>query len=703
MPSDDKVGISASGGVTVSRFSGKDEDNDYEEWRDTLVDLIRLKKLKHVLDATFVLPTRQDATTAWTDEQKKLIDDNDTACTWFSFATTGAPKKLIKKKTLAREMLAILDDEYDVGKETEDLQVVQKKFDEIKLSDGEPPSVFFTELEDINNKFDDFQEAGGKDYTKDAKELIIKITESVAKDSKYGATIETWETSTSNSTMTSEEKLNDLKTTLKRYYKKHFQLSGSKTGTGKVIMNVTNDMVCSHCGRKGHTEVQCWKKHPELRPKPKPKGNGNGGKEKKQGPCWICGGPHQKKQCPKYKGNKEGGNNSNNDESINGLFMGVTTITGKDFCIECTGNKDREESIKTNAIECSEGNIGSKNQRFLADSGSMTHAICDESIKLDNEITTNDKVQGFNGSAVYIKSKGNLSVKDISTGSVVELKNARKSSAIKKNIISIGQLQSEGWILRGHDSILVLEKEDQLLRFVKSGEENLYYMDATVVSKAQQTNVMTKVDFVFEEDDDDSDDDIPDLYDRVDDSSSDDDSDDDDSFMIHGNNDDEVLYLHDDKLEVYGMGIDNSDDGGIMLGDTELVELRPSVLLEDNEGCEFLVKNKQVSSRTKHIDIAMHSIREFCSENVEGITRGAVMRVSSEENTSDICTKNTDVATFKYHEEEIDSGFSRLRQKVFDSGIAAKLENQRLLGGMSSEVDVTEGNGNEANGDSGID
>jgi len=38
----------------------------------------------------------------------------------------------------------------------------------------------------------------------------------------------------------------------------------------------------------------------------------------------------------------------------------------------------------------------------------------------------------------------------------------------------------------------------------------------------------------------------------------------------------------------------------------------PGIMLEDNEGCEFLVKNKQVSSRTKHIDIATHSIREFC-------------------------------------------------------------------------------------------
>ena len=111
----------------------------------------------------------------------------------------------------------------------------------------------------------------------------------------------------------------------------------------------------------------------------------------------------------------------------------------------------------------------------------------------------------------------------------------------------------------------------------------------------------------------------------------------------------------------------------------------PGILFEDNEGCEFLVKNKQVSSRTKHIDIAMHTIREFCSENLEGITRGVVVRISSKENTSDICTKNTDIATFKHHEEEIDNGFLRLRQKVFDSGLADKLENQKLLRGMSSK------------------
>ena len=95
--------------------------------------------------------------------------------------------------------------------------------------------------------------------------------------------------------------------------------------------------------------------------------------------------------------------------------------------------------------------------------------------------------------------------------------------------------------------------------------------------------------------------------------------------------------------------------------------------------------NKQVSTRTKHIEIAEHSIREFCTENTEWITRGMVMRVSSEENTSDMCTKNVDVDTFKYHEKEIDNGFLRLQQKIFDSGKLSKIENQKLLGGISSK------------------
>ena len=42
-----------------------------------------------------------------------------------------------------------------------------------------------------SKKIKNFQETGGKSYKKDAKEMIIKITESVSKDSKYENIIST--------------------------------------------------------------------------------------------------------------------------------------------------------------------------------------------------------------------------------------------------------------------------------------------------------------------------------------------------------------------------------------------------------------------------------------------------------------------------------------------------------------------------------
>lgn len=52
-------------------------------------------------------------------------------------------------------MLEVPDDEYDVGKEMKDLQVVQRKIDELKSNDGEASLVVLTELHDINNTCED--------------------------------------------------------------------------------------------------------------------------------------------------------------------------------------------------------------------------------------------------------------------------------------------------------------------------------------------------------------------------------------------------------------------------------------------------------------------------------------------------------------------------------------------------------------------
>ena len=46
----------------------------------------------------------------------------------------------------------------------------------------------------------------------------------------------------------------------------------------------------------------------------------------------------------------------------------------------------------------------------------------------------------------------------------------------------------------------------------------------------------------------------------------------------------------------------------MLLREIASVEL-PGVLLEDNNGATFLVKNKQVGMRTKHIDIEYHIVR----------------------------------------------------------------------------------------------
>ena len=274
-----------------------------------------------------------------------------------------------------------------------------------------------------------------------------------------------------------EDKCKSLKKVLKAYYKENFQLKSNDNG--KLVMNVDTggQVTCTYCGKKGHTDKQYWKKQPQLRPKKGGKLNSyrnNNGGGKKNGPCWICSGPHQKKQCPQYKGN----NNNDNDDSVNGIFMGFTLISG-DLCKECENedqvdgfvvmDKEEEETFVGNIDEGKTMSLlryMKEMERLLSvkcclgDSGSMAHTICNEDIELDNEVKTDDKIHGFDRSAVNIKAKGDLIVKDISTGCEVKLANVRKSKCIKKNIISIGQLQNEGWILRGNESILILEKVD---------------------------------------------------------------------------------------------------------------------------------------------------------------------------------------------------------------------------------------------------
>jgi hypothetical protein len=76
------------------------------------------------------------------------------------------------------------------------------------------------------------------------------------------------------------------------------------------------------------------------------------------------------------------------------------------------------------------------------------------------------------------------------------------------------------------------------------------------------------------------------------------------------------------------------------------------IIYGDNEAAVYLSKNKHVSARTKHIDIKSHYIRDHVEEG-----RAIIKGERTENNFSDILTKNTTVATFKKLSEAILNGF----------------------------------------------
>ena len=84
-----------------------------------------------------------------------------------------------------------------------------------------------------------------------------------------------------------------------------------------------------------------------------------------------------------------------------------------------------------------------------------------------------------------------------------------------------------------------------------------------------------------------------------------------------------------------------------LLGELKVVE-KPGLIFEDNTGAIFLVANKQVGPRTKHIDVRHHFIREQ-SENGNML----VVFIKGEQNASDILTRNVVEALFAFHSENI--------------------------------------------------
>ena len=141
----------------------------------------------------------------------------------------------------------------------------------------------------INKKFCKFTESGGKDYTRDDKEMYIKICKSVASD--YKEVVMSYKTNHVK-TVDPKVKLTGLKEALKEFWKENHSHLYQSDEKSNMILNTNTVKKCTYCGKEGHEEHECWKKH----------GKFNSSKSDKKRKCWICGSTdHVKKSALKEK------------------------------------------------------------------------------------------------------------------------------------------------------------------------------------------------------------------------------------------------------------------------------------------------------------------------------------------------------------------------------------------------------------------
>ena len=106
----------------------------------------------------------------------------------------------------------------------------------------------------------------------------------------------------------------------------------------------------------------------------------------------------------------------------------------------------------------------------------------------------------------------------------------------------------------------------------------------------------------------------------------------------------------------------------MLLQELNLAELS-TLLFEENSGSIFMVGNKQVIKRTKHVDLKHHFIREL-TESIYGEQQGKMFKIESVKNTAEIGTKNVEKNLFIKNAEEIDNGMLMLRERIYgENGI----------------------------------
>ena len=243
-------------------------------------------------------------------------------------------------------MIQILKSEYKIGSKLYDHRTLTADFMKCVLQDKENPTIFFNRSEELNDEFTQFNKPQGKDYKKDPTELLMHIQEHVGE--VYKSVWTALEAAGISETGTPEAFLKEAKySNLKEFWNKNIKKEAEEESD--FIMVARSNNKCKHCG-KAHASDKCWKKFAHLRPKNN-KGSLN---SKKKMVCWICGGDHPKKECPKYKGNKE-----SKESAMNGVFIGSVHFetndkTSSTYADKVKGHDGEEVDYGSNAIRKSQ-------------------------------------------------------------------------------------------------------------------------------------------------------------------------------------------------------------------------------------------------------------------------------------------------------------------------------------------------------------
>jgi len=286
-------------------FDGK--DGDFPEFEIKLISFLETKDLEeYALKDKDIKPkveakAKKDSTdpvekALWEDyqEDKKTLG-------YIKRYLKGSPLLLIKDCRTAYEAWTnIIVKKHSLGDEDIDFDDLKLRFDESKLANDKDPEIWFKELEVLNLKIKEIDPK----YMEDEREVTARICNQMCDE--YDKVVKAFKRQ--KSMMTVVTKYEDLMKMLKKMVIDHWRSEVNGKRGGKISglnFHVGTDgkarIICGHCGKPGHAEEKCWKKHGKPKGDWKDNKQGTGRRTKR---CWLCGGDHSKIECPKYKGNK---------------------------------------------------------------------------------------------------------------------------------------------------------------------------------------------------------------------------------------------------------------------------------------------------------------------------------------------------------------------------------------------------------------